>query len=128
MNTAAPIRREDLHDADMPVFVAQRSMNDPHSSRGAPVTHSFAALAFYTGGQARVQQRGRWLLERGDVLIVPAGEPHRLIEAQQAEFWGLGFCVSCFAADDSGLLLEPFERVRSGAAPTIRMSTFPPSL
>jgi AraC-like DNA-binding protein len=105
----------------MPVFVAQRSIDDSHSSRRLPVTHSFAALAFYTGGQACVQQRGRWLLEQGDVLLVPAGEPHQLLEAQEAEIWGLGFCVPCFAADDAGLLLEPFERVRSGASPTVRI-------
>jgi AraC family transcriptional activator of pobA len=105
----------------MPVFVARRSTSGPHSRRRAPVTHSFAALAFYTGGQACMEQRGRWVLRPGDVLIVPAGEPHQLVEAHQAEFWGLGFCVPCFAAEDAGLLLEPFERVRSGASATVRI-------
>lgn len=121
MNTAASIRREDRHDAGMPVFVARRSTDDSHAIRRAPVTHSFAALAFYTGGQACVEQRGRWVLEPGDALIVPAGEPHQLVEARQAQFWGLGFCVPCFAAEDAGLLLEPFERVRAGASATVRI-------
>lgn len=106
-------------DADRPVFVARRTSE--HRPARPPVTHSYAALAFYTGGQARMEQRGRWTLEPGDVLIVPAGEPHRLLEAQQPEFWGLGFCVSCFAAEDPGRLLEMFERVRSGASAVVRI-------
>jgi AraC-like DNA-binding protein len=107
-------------DADAPVFVARRSMDDRHPAR-TPVMHSYAALAFYTGGRALMEQRGRWTLEPGDVLIVPAGEPHRLLEARSPQFWGLGFCVPCFAADDGGRLLEPFERVRSGASAVVRI-------
>lgn len=68
-----------------------------------------------------MEQRGRWLLQPGDALLVPAGEPHQLVEAQQAEFWGVGFCVPCFAAEDAGLLLEPFERVRAGASAIVRI-------
>lgn len=112
--------RPERHDADRPIFVSRRTMDDRPPAR-TPVTHSYAALAFYTGGRARMEQRGRWTLEPGDVLIVPAGEPHRRVEAQQPEFWGLGFCVSCFAADDAGRLLEPFERVRSGASAVVRI-------
>lgn len=108
------------HDPDIPIFVTRRSAGEQHPVR-TPVTHSFAAIAFYTGGQARMEQRGRWTLEPGDVLIVPAGEPHRLVEAQRTEVWGLGFCVSCFVAEDAGRLLEPFERVRSGASAVVRI-------
>jgi len=107
-------------DTDAPIFVARRSMDDPHPRR-TPVTHSYAAVAFYTGGRALMEQRGRWTLEPGDVLVVPAGEPHRRVEAQRPEFWGLGFCVPCFAAEDSGSLLEPFEKVRSGASAVVRI-------
>jgi AraC family transcriptional regulator, transcriptional activator of pobA len=108
-------------DTDMPIFVARRSKGDQHSARMQPVTHSYAAVAFYTGGQALMEQRGRWTLEPGDVLIVPAGEPHRLVETERPEFWGLGFCVPCFAAEDAGRLLEPFERVRAGASAVVRI-------
>ena len=80
------------------------------------MTHSYAALAFYTGGRARVDQRGAWTLGPGDVMLVPAGHPHRTLEAHRAEFWTLGVCVPCFAATDAAALLEPFERVRDGAA------------
>lgn len=108
------------HDPGIPIFVTRRSAGEQHPAR-TPVTHSFAAVAFYTGGQARMEQGGSWMLEPGDVLIVPAGEPHRLVEARRTEVWGLGFCVSCFAAEDSGRLLEPFERVRSGASAVVRI-------
>lgn len=108
------------HDAERPIFVARRTMDHPHSAHTA-VTHTYAAVAFYTGGQARMEQRGRWTLEPGDVLIVPAGEPHRLVEAERQEFWGLGFCVPCFAAEDAGRLLEPFERVRAGGSAVVRI-------
>ena len=107
-------------DIERPIFVARRSKGEQHSAR-SPVTHSYAAVAFYTGGQALMEQRGRWTLEPGDVLIVPAGEPHRLLETERPEFWGLGFCVPCFAADDAGRLLEPFERVRAGASAVVRI-------
>jgi AraC-like DNA-binding protein len=104
----------------MPVFVARRSTHDRHQAR-TPVTHAFAAVAFYTSGRSRIEQRGQWTLEPGDALIVPAGEPHRLVEARRSEFWGLGFCVPCFAVDDAGRLPDPFERVRAGAAAVVRI-------
>jgi AraC family transcriptional activator of pobA len=89
--------------------------------RRAPVTHEFAALGFYTAGRARFEQRGLWTVERGDVLLVPAGEAHRLVAADGAELWGLGFCAPCFAGDEVGRLIEPFERVRAGAAAVVRI-------
>ncbi len=86
------------------------------------MTHSFAALAYYTSGRARIEQNGQWHLAAGDMVLVPAGEPHRMIEREAPEFWGLSFCVSCFATDASALaLLEPFERVRDGAAAIVHL-------
>jgi AraC-like DNA-binding protein len=87
----------------------------------APVTHSYAALAFYVGGGARVEQGSDWRLAPGDLLLVPAGQPHRMLEARRPEFWGLGFCVPCFAASGETALLEPFERVRDGSAAVIHI-------
>lgn len=88
----------------------------------ASVTHAFAALAFYTSGSSRIEQHGRWNVEAGDVLLVPAGQPHRSIEHAAPEWVGLGFCVPCLAAEEVGSLLEPFERVRAGASPVVRLS------
>lgn len=96
----------------------------PHDRRAPPrnaVTHSFATLAWYRGGRSRMEQNGEWNLAAGDVLLVPAGEPHRMLEMKRSEYWGLSFCVPCFAADGGAALLEPFERVRGGAAPVVHI-------
>jgi AraC-like DNA-binding protein len=85
------------------------------------VTHTYAALAFYTGGRSRVELNGEWTLGAGDVLLVPPGEPHRMLDVQRPELWGLAFCVPCFAVDGAAGLLAPFERVRDGAAAVVRI-------
>lgn len=87
----------------------------------SPVTHEFAALAYCIGGSAEVEQQGRWSLRPGNVLLVPAGQPHRLVERAGPVSWGLGFCVACVAADDAIALLEPFERVRAGSSPIVNI-------
>ncbi len=87
----------------------------------APVAHRHAALAFYTAGGARVAMRGEWEVREGDVLLVPAGEPHRTLEARRAELWGVGFDVPGFAALSVAALLDPFERVRAGGAAVVRI-------
>jgi AraC-like DNA-binding protein len=68
-----------------------------------------------------VEQRGEWNIREGDVLLVPAGEPHRLLDRRGAEFWMLGFCAPCFAAEGAASLLEPFERVRDGASAVVHI-------
>jgi AraC family transcriptional regulator, transcriptional activator of pobA len=93
-----------------------------HGQDALAVTHDFAVLSLLVGGAARIEQRAIWSLEAGDVLIVPAGEPHRWVEARQADAWAAGFCVPCVAADGLTALLEPFERVRGGASPVVRVS------
>jgi AraC-like DNA-binding protein len=68
-----------------------------------------------------LEQQGRWALEPGDVFLEPSGEPHRLLESPSHEFWGLGFSAPCFAAEDAGRLLDPFEMVRAGASSVVRI-------
>ncbi len=84
-----------------------------------PVTHTYAALVFFTGGRTRLELNGEWTLKAGDVLLVPAGAPHRTIERTQADAWMLGFCAPCLAAAGASSLLASFERVRDGAAAVI---------
>lgn len=85
------------------------------------MTHGYAALAFYTRGRSRVEQNGEWRVGEGDVLLVPAGEPHRMLEMSGPEYWGLAFCVPCFAASGAAALLDPFERVRDGASAVVHV-------
>jgi AraC-like DNA-binding protein len=70
-----------------------------------------------------MELKGEWNLREGDVLLVPAGEPHRMLEMRSLEYWGLAFCVPCFAADGAASLLEPFERVRDGAAAVVQIAS-----
>jgi AraC-like DNA-binding protein len=116
-----PIARDPLPTHGWPVLASRQAPLDRAAVSGAPVTHSYASLGFYTGGRSRLQQRGDWTVREGDVMLVPAGEPHRMLELQRAELWGLAFCVPCFAADGGSDLLEPFERVRDGSAAVVHI-------
>lgn len=116
-----PIARDSLPGTGLPVVAARLSHDDRTPPGRAPVTHSYAALTLHTGGRSRVEQNGEWHLVEGDVFLVPAGEPHRALETQGVELWGLAFCVPCFAADSAASLLGPFERVRDGATPVVHI-------
>ena len=87
----------------------------------APVTHSYAALVYCTGGQARVELNGEWRLRAGEALLVPAGQPHRTAEWVRPRCWALSFSATCFAAQGAAAFLEPFERVRDGASAVVQI-------
>jgi AraC family transcriptional regulator, transcriptional activator of pobA len=110
-----------LTGSGWPVVAARKVHQHGAVPRRRPVTHSYAALSFFLGGRSRVEQNGEWNLGEGDVLLVPPGEPHRMLEMRRPEYWGLAFCVPCFAADGAVSLLEPFERVRDGASAVVRI-------
>lgn len=100
---------------DRPVFVRHHQVGRCVGPQ-RPVVHGFAAVVFYVDGRAEVEQRGRVRVEAGDVQLVPAGEAHRTICGGGAEAWGVGFDPVYLAASEHAALLEPFERVRAGAA------------
>lgn len=100
------------------------SERDCSSLPRAPITHTYAVLAFYTGGSARMELNGEWALGAGDLVIVPAGAPHRMLARDRPEMWGLSFCVPCLAAasaEEGASLLAPLERVRDGGAAVVRI-------
>lgn len=102
------------------VFVQRHAAGKAHGQR-ARVTHAYAALAFCTGGRMESEQRGRFRVERGDVLLVPAGVPHRTLSAERVESWGVGFTAASFTAADAAVLLAPFDRVRAGGSAVVRV-------
>jgi AraC-like DNA-binding protein len=118
-----PVARDSLPGGGWPVAAARQAHDDRAAPCRTPVTHGYAALAFYTAGRSRMELKGEWNLREGDVLLVPAGEPHRMLEMRSLEYWGLAFCVPCFAADGAASLLEPFERVRDGAAAVVQIAS-----
>jgi AraC-like DNA-binding protein len=89
--------------------------------RCAAAVHEHVALVYYTQGEAVVEQRGELFVKAGDVHLVPAGEPHRLVTARDGAAWGVGFCAPCFATTELGGLFEPFDRVRAGASAVFRI-------
>ncbi len=123
MTRVRPILRDGPGGHGGPISATRWAPRDTRASDRSPVTHGHAALAFQTGGRSRVEQNGEWTVSAGDVLIVPAGQRHRTLEKHRPEFWGLALSASCFSTPGDGLLLEPFERVRDGASPVIRIPT-----
>ncbi|WAS94300.1 helix-turn-helix domain-containing protein [Nannocystis punicea] len=119
MRHLRPIARDSQDTSGWPVVATRHVWDEAEPRCRTPVTHSYAALLFHTGGRSRVEQNGEWNLGEGDVLLVPAGEPHRMLEMRRVESWGLAFCVPCFAADGATSLLAPFERVRDGASAVV---------
>ena len=85
------------------------------------MTHDYAALVLYLGGRATLEQRTSLELGPGDVLLIPAGERHRLVAARQMDSRGLGIQTSSFAGVDMAPLFEPFDQVRAGAAAVVRI-------
>jgi AraC family transcriptional activator of pobA len=116
-----PVVQDSVPSSGWPVVAVKRAYGCTPAPCPTPVTHSDAALAFYTGGRSRVELNGEWNLGEGDLLLVPAGQPHRMLEVRHPEFWGLSFCVPCFATDGVASLLEPFERVRDGASAVVHI-------
>ena len=96
-----------------PITVIRQGPHD-HSAPRRATTHSYATLVFHRGGRSRIEQKGEWRLAAGDVMLVPAGEPHRALELRRSEYWGVAVCVSCFAADAGSTLLEPIEHGAGG--------------
>lgn len=119
-----PLACDDSARQAWPIHVAHCEDHELPAAAGCrrPVTHSYAALAFFTAGRSRMEQNGRWDVRAGDVVLVPAGQPHRTLERQNAQYWGLSFCVPCVATLGAPSLLAPFERVRDGAAAVVHVS------
>ena len=87
-----------------------------------PVTHDYVALVFCVAGELELELRQRLRMAAGDVLLLPAGEPHRMVRASGVVGWMLGFCGACFARTELGELLAPLERVRAGGSAVTRIA------
>lgn len=117
-----PIERDDLRGHAGAVSAARRSRAATRGGRSGAVTHQFSTLVYCCAGRAGVDLPDRWRLAPGDSLLVPAGRPHRFVEADGFEWYELAVCVACLASGDEGRLLAPFDRVRAGAAPVVAIA------
>jgi AraC family transcriptional regulator, transcriptional activator of pobA len=100
-----------MRDSHLKPVWAERRVVDCAARPTTTAVHEHVALAYFTDGAATIEQRGRFDVAAGDVLLVPAGEPHRWIRSSQHASWGVGFCAPCFAPSELAGLLDPFERI-----------------
>ena len=114
-----PVRADDTFTRERAVFVMRQQGREQCSSQQPAATHDHLVVGFCTRGMAVIEQQGTWSLAAGDVLLIPAGAAHRHVEARDADLWCLGLCPVCFRAEGGGELLEPLDRVRSGAAAVV---------
>lgn len=80
------------------------------------VTHDHAAIGFCLDGEATMWVGATYSLTRGDVMLIPEGAPHHLIETPGAELYGLAVCTSCPTQPWGAALAEVLDGVRRGAA------------
>lgn len=89
---------------------------------GQHAVHEHLVLGYCVQGTLRIEQAGAWTLQPGDALLVPAGTQHRWLGSTRgAEIWGLRICATCLAAASASAALDPFDRVRGGAAAVVRI-------
>jgi hypothetical protein len=105
-----------------PVWV-ERFTHEPSARSPLPAVHEHAALLFVTDGKVVHEQRGRFEVHAGDMILVPAGEAHRALRTTRTTAWGVGLCAPCYAPSELVSLLDPFERARAGASPVVRLPT-----
>jgi AraC family transcriptional activator of pobA len=121
VSSARPLLVDNLSSHASPIIASWHAATRVERKPHPPVTHSYAALAFFTGGQSRMEQNGQWQLTAGDAMLIPAGAAHRHLGDSRPAYWGLAFCVPCFAANGAASLLEPFEKVRDGGAAVVHV-------
>ena len=127
MGAKTPILRADHSSQRGPIRVEQWTLHEPWqraTCHSALVTHDYATLAFHLHGVSHIEQGGTTSrVQGGEVLILPAGHPHRTLAATPGTVLGVGFCPACFSAAEHARLLEPFARVRAGAAAVAAIPT-----
>jgi AraC family transcriptional regulator, transcriptional activator of pobA len=104
------------------IFVLQHNYPQKSAVCSHAATHDYAALLLYTKGAAVVEQRSRWSVKAGEVLLIPAGEPHRTLSFDEVSILGLGLSPASLAAYGGAEILAPFTRVRAGGAAVISLS------
>lgn len=119
MPVARPLLQDRLDSNAGAVVAACATPADGMVPCRTPVTHSYAALAFYTAGRSRLRMGTELHVREGDVVLVPSGHPHCMLESQRVRYWGASFSAPAVLARGDASLLEPFERVRDGAAPVV---------
>ncbi len=132
LDFVSPMRRCEVRSPTMSKFCEQRSgvtsalrvghyTCEAFPRRRTFARHDYAVLQFFTQGRAQMVQRTTVAVGAGDVLIVPAGEPHRLAQVHQTAAWGIGVQVACYVHAEISPLLDVFGRTRAGASSVVHI-------
>lgn len=117
-----PLTATHAEDTTRPL---QRGPAAGRADEGAFFNHDHSVLLLHEGEATIVEQAvGRdataWTLEPGDVLVIPAGAPHRRRQgAPHGAFIAAAFCAACLDLDEQ--VTSPLHRVRAGAAPVVHI-------
>ncbi len=95
-------------------WVAMRSFSKEGRPHSHSVVHDHATLALYLGGEAAFWMQGLYQLGPGDVLLVPAGVPHYVVQTSPAPWVGISLCLSCAKCSAHDELVRMFDAVRRG--------------
>ena len=100
--------------ADRIVVTRWRAGQTPRSDL---VTHTEHVLGFVVDGACVMECGCTANAAAGDLIVVPAGVPHRGRAASATDCWTVGFCATCLGLDETQRLMSPFARVRRGGVP-----------
>lgn len=93
-----------------------------HAPHG-PRHHTGDVLTYLVAGRADLRIGHPLAVEVGSFVILPAGVPHSAGPQEAFEAWGVLFCCTCVGLTPTSPLMEPFRRVRQGAAPVVPVVT-----
>jgi AraC-like DNA-binding protein len=116
-----------------PIFVSRHELTTHRIPEGtAPrattfFNHDHSVILLHEGPPTVVEHlvgtdhtSTAWTLNPGDVLILPAGAPHRRQEHSRGPFTAAAFCAACLDLDDQ--VIAPLDRVRTGASPVVAIA------
>ncbi|MEM1029233.1 MAG: AraC family transcriptional regulator [Myxococcota bacterium] len=106
--------RLENHLADHP-WVSVRRLDRDRPRPRPPVVHDHETVALYRSGRLTFWMQGQYEVTGGDLLLVPAGVPHFVVETQEAEASAISLCLSCLPPILRDPLAASFDDIRRGA-------------
>lgn len=85
-------------------------------------THDYAVLSWITQGSAQLWVNALYTAQRGDLLLIPAGMPHHLVQvSEDARSVSLAVCPSCIGQAWGQQLKRCLEQIWSGTSAVRRI-------
>lgn len=84
--------------------------------------HDHATVALLLAGEATIRINGDYAMRPGDFFAISQGLPHRLVRANNAEFYGLSICVSCYAGLLDGEVSSAIDTIAASRTPVRRLA------